>query len=52
MRNSLYMQKIKTLALVALVGTMIFATSCSRKSHLGCPGQFGNTEKQEQHKDA
>lgn len=45
------MQKIKTLALVVLVGTFMLTTSCTRKSHMGCPGNFGKVEKQEQQKD-
>jgi hypothetical protein len=51
MRNIQIMQKVKTLVIVAIAATLVFATSCTRKSHNGCPSNFGKIEKQEQQKD-
>ena len=52
MRNIQIMQKVKTLVIVAIAATLVFATSCTRKSHSGCPANFGKIEKQEKQKDA
>jgi len=52
MLNIQIMHKVKTLVLVVLAATMVFATSCSRKSHNGCPNNFGKLEKQDPNKDA